>query len=129
HRSARDPPARLPAKLRDQHNRHCRMRPPPPWHHRAAVSANRRCPPSSLTACEFCPRWCFDSRKWSAFARDIAGLRQSGLRSEEHTSELQSRGHLVCRLLLEKKKKNHRKLPYAVREDVANRPRATSSCV
>src|SRR5690625_6680312 len=27
------------------------------------------------------------------------------LRSEEHTSELQSRGHLVCRLLLEKKNK------------------------
>src|SRR5437660_11724749 len=30
-------------------------------------------------------------------------LRQSLSRSEEHTSELQSRGHLVCRLLLEKK--------------------------
>src|SRR5690625_6104873 len=30
------------------------------------------------------------------------------LRSEEHTSELQSRGHLVCRLLLEKKKRNDR---------------------
>src|SRR2546422_5085300 len=29
------------------------------------------------------------------------------LRSEEHTSELQSRLHLVCRLLLEKKKKEH----------------------
>src|SRR5690625_6535002 len=28
-------------------------------------------------------------------------------RSEEHTSELQSRGHLVCRLLLEKKNKPH----------------------
>src|SRR5690625_5451536 len=28
-------------------------------------------------------------------------------RSEEHTSELQSRGHLVCRLLLEKKKHKH----------------------
>src|SRR5690625_6574725 len=28
-------------------------------------------------------------------------------RSEEHTSELQSRGHLVCRLLLEKKKLNN----------------------
>src|SRR5690625_6697579 len=27
-------------------------------------------------------------------------------RSEEHTSELQSRGHLVCRLLLEKKKRH-----------------------
>src|SRR5690625_1082783 len=33
--------------------------------------------------------WCFDCRS---------------ARSEEHTSELQSRGHLVCRLLLEKKK-------------------------
>src|SRR5690625_5445470 len=31
---------------------------------------------------------------------------QDNIRSEEHTSELQSRGHLVCRLLLEKKKKN-----------------------
>src|SRR5690625_6201864 len=36
-------------------------------------------------------------------ASDIAKLRLT-LRSEEHTSELQSRGHLVCRLLLEKKK-------------------------
>src|SRR5690625_6903098 len=31
-------------------------------------------------------------------------MRQVETRSEEHTSELQSRGHLVCRLLLEKKK-------------------------
>src|SRR2546422_4568853 len=31
-----------------------------------------------------------------------------GGRSEEHTSELQSRLHLVCRLLLEKKKKNRK---------------------
>src|SRR6266702_8958653 len=29
------------------------------------------------------------------------------MRSEEHTSELQSRGHVVCRLLLEKKKKKN----------------------
>src|SRR3989304_4940437 len=34
--------------------------------------------------------------------------RQCCTRSEEHTSELQSRLHLVCRLLLEKKKKNKR---------------------
>src|SRR2546422_2806024 len=34
---------------------------------------------------------------------------QNGGRSEEHTSELQSRLHLVCRLLLEKKKKKIRK--------------------
>src|SRR5690625_4448015 len=34
------------------------------------------------------------------------GIKKENLpRSEEHTSELQSRGHLVCRLLLEKKKK------------------------
>src|SRR5690625_6151507 len=32
-----------------------------------------------------------------------AGHRDPPVRSEEHTSELQSRGHLVCRLLLEKK--------------------------
>src|SRR5690554_7485093 len=36
---------------------------------------------------------------------DHCGKRcRSGARSEEHTSELQSRPHLVCRLLLEKKK-------------------------
>src|SRR2546422_6770685 len=34
-----------------------------------------------------------------------ADIRKSVNRSEEHTSELQSRLHLVCRLLLEKKKK------------------------
>src|SRR5690554_7395734 len=35
--------------------------------------------------------------------------REQALRSEEHTSELQSRPHLVCRLLLEKKKKKKRR--------------------
>src|SRR5207253_9636285 len=45
---------------------------------------------------------------------DVGRVRQDAAkigdaRSEEHTSELQSRGHLVCRLLLEKKKtKAHR---------------------
>src|SRR3712207_6871718 len=33
--------------------------------------------------------------------------RTATVRSEEHTSELQSRQYLVCRLLLEKKKKSH----------------------
>src|SRR5690625_6996959 len=37
---------------------------------------------------------------------DLVTLVNKLLRSEEHTSELQSRGHLVCRLLLEKKKRN-----------------------
>src|SRR5207253_4080965 len=35
---------------------------------------------------------------------DVVTHRFRDARSEEHTSELQSRGHLVCRLLLEKKK-------------------------
>src|SRR2546422_4610659 len=38
-------------------------------------------------------------------ARDAGYDVKTGKRSEEHTSELQSRLHLVCRLLLEKKKK------------------------
>src|SRR5207253_3657479 len=44
-------------------------------------------------------------QEWSGYARQLE-LAAENLRSEEHTSELQSRGHLVCRLLLEKKKKN-----------------------
>src|SRR5215813_4089067 len=53
----------------------------------------------------------FRSRKLTAFA--ILFLRLPNAcsavlaRSEEHTSELQSRPHLVCRLLLEKKKLDH----------------------
>src|SRR5690554_7789484 len=41
------------------------------------------------------------------FGRQVAELTKPEMRdrSEEHTSELQSRPHLVCRLLLEKKKK------------------------
>src|SRR5690625_7008563 len=49
----------------------------------------------------------------SAHAADVNGSMFStkhsstpSARSEEHTSELQSRGHLVCRLLLEKKNKD-----------------------
>src|SRR2546422_1019356 len=43
----------------------------------------------------------------SGIMRLVAAAQASG-RSEEHTSELQSRLHLVCRLLLEKKKKKNR---------------------
>src|SRR5687768_17701082 len=39
-----------------------------------------------------------------SYFNDYVGLRIINDRSEEHTSELQSRLHLVCRLLLEKKK-------------------------
>src|SRR5258708_21993964 len=40
----------------------------------------------------------------AVFDDRVHDLAVSGLRSEEHTSELQSPDHLVCRLLLEKKK-------------------------
>src|SRR2546427_2179268 len=42
---------------------------------------------------------CYDARC------EANGISPSGIRSEEHTSELQSQSNLVCRLLLEKKKK------------------------
>src|SRR6267143_6182912 len=41
--------------------------------------------------------------------RGVKALVTDGVRSEEHTSELQSQFHLVCRLLLEKKKKKKKK--------------------
>src|SRR5438270_10543260 len=46
---------------------------------------------------------CTDSPHLSPEGRDLARRRR--VRSEEHTSELQSQSNLVCRLLLEKKKK------------------------
>src|SRR2546422_7787814 len=45
-------------------------------------------------------------------------------RSEEHTSELQSRLHLVCRLLLEKKKKKQQEHEEAI-DGTENKQRAT----
>src|SRR2546422_2510135 len=44
--------------------------------------------------------------RWMTLVSSRSMVLRLSLRSEEHTSELQSRLHLVCRLLLEKKKKN-----------------------
>src|SRR5437660_5271721 len=46
---------------------------------------------------------------WARGDRSGSTRGRASARSEEHTSELQSRGHLVCRLLLEKKKKNKKR--------------------
>src|SRR5437764_14559407 len=46
-----------------------------------------------------------------ALGIDLVGVDLLPTRSEEHTSELQSSMYLVCRLLLEKKKKNTTSLP------------------
>src|SRR2546422_1767128 len=53
-------------------------------------------------------RWAGGQRTMASAPTDRISTRPSATRSEEHTSELQSRLHLVCRLLLEKKKKVHR---------------------
>src|SRR3989442_11766040 len=58
---------------------------------------------------------------WSnrTLAADAARFRRRKRRSEEHTSELQSRPHLVCRLLLEKKKTQR---PHSEAETAPGRP-------
>src|SRR2546428_2848350 len=54
------------------------------------------------------------ARKMEAVVlKNHVALTASILRSEEHTSELQSRSDLVCRLLLEKKKKRRLLDPYS----------------
>src|SRR2546422_6674764 len=58
------------------------------------------CPAWASRSCRF-SRW---PRGWNGGGADVAETE----RSEEHTSELQSRLHLVCRLLLEKKKRQVR---------------------
>src|SRR3712207_7585182 len=50
---------------------------------------------------DFWASWCGDCRRDMPA---VAAMSQKYFRSEEHTSELQSRQYLVCRLLLEKKK-------------------------
>src|SRR5690625_7022291 len=49
--------------------------------------------------------------RWEDFDGDKSNYHKGVKRSEEHTSELQSRGHLVCRLLLEKKNKTTPRVP------------------
>src|SRR5207253_11140278 len=64
------------------------------------ISPHERCPSR-------CPYWrtSAGTTSKSRGTRDGPGaIARTWSRSEEHTSELQSRGHLVCRLLLEKKK-------------------------
>src|SRR5687767_15538653 len=67
---------------------------------RTECPARRRSARSSSPASASAARW---RRAWR------------GARSEEHTSELQSLAYLVCRLLLEKKKKQEQELSYTKR--------------
>src|SRR5690625_411016 len=78
--------------------RRCRTRPP----HRAGRTA-----PFSALHLRFQAERQAHARPSVASTRSPARCRGKR-RSEEHTSELQSRGHLVCRLLLEKKKEKRK---------------------
>src|SRR5690625_7058220 len=87
-----------------------------------ASSSSREAPPvgsasgAGASGCDGVP----DPKRLPALREAMAASRASAapvrgpVRSEEHTSELQSRGHLVCRLLLEKKKKKEQR-------DIVNR--------
>src|SRR2546427_8573278 len=69
-------------------------------HHEAEVATYGRSQPSMLSSSTTPTFLGLDVHKNTISA---------GIRSEEHTSELQSQSNLVCRLLLEKKKKNKKK--------------------
>src|SRR5256885_13184188 len=60
---------------------------------------------STLKTSTFARKY-FPSVKWNSLPRERFTTLNPGLRSEEHTSELQSPCNLVCRLLLENKKSN-----------------------
>src|SRR5690554_7323203 len=81
-----------------------------------------------MKKCAYCGGPIIGKQKTAKFCSDICRLRayrvrhgisepfepkegKKQARSEEHTSELQSRPHLVCRLLLEKKKRGSRARP------------------
>src|SRR2546425_8099344 len=65
------------------------------------VGSLRACRPTMV----FSERWRASPAISSASARFLPSGHSQHTRSEEHTSELQSLAYLVCRLLLEKKKK------------------------
>src|SRR5258708_17178204 len=78
------------------------------WHSPAGASLRMLCPTCNVCA-ESTPA---PRAAWLLFSVDAVMVKPlpatATPRSEEHTSELQSPDHLVCRLLLEKKKnKNH----------------------
>src|SRR5439155_5595526 len=85
--------------------------PQAPFHSWATAAPHRACARRSASTCAAALTGTAANVDEDLFTRSIIGWAQptarplwrGSQRSEEHTSELQSRGHLVCRLLLEKK--------------------------
>src|SRR5439155_17740410 len=90
------------------------------------------CPNNGLAHFLLCQRWRRGKRIsiYNVIAGDL--LTETPVfvkrRSEEHTSELQSRGHLVCRLLLEKKKQTDARHLVLNTSSLQSRHRRWSEC-
>src|SRR5262245_65390879 len=95
------PPQTYPLSLHDALPISATPRRRPP---RGSPTRRGSCTATPPTRC--CSSSCARPRTARSTRRKAAGVRRAG-RSEEHTSELQSLRHLVCRLLLEKKKVQH----------------------
>src|SRR5205085_10745305 len=75
-------------------------------------SSTRTRTPAPSRKCSTRSTTCSNSARTSTRPTTTRRPRSTALpRSEEHTSELQSQSNLVCRLLLEKKKKKHKITP------------------
>src|SRR2546427_8665732 len=73
----------------------------------ASTSRSASSCPASPTSCSARPSF---RRMQGRTRRPVSKQSCAWCRSEEHTSELQSQSNLVCRLLLEKKKKKEKKI-------------------
>src|SRR5207253_6847338 len=99
--SSASPPALHPFPTRRSSDLAASRQRPRGWTGRRRTTPACWRPSSTRSQCKMRSRGGASRR---ACSRRCTFARSPSRRSEEHTSELQSRGHLVCRLLLEKKK-------------------------
>src|SRR5690606_40934395 len=82
----------------------------------AGISSWRASPSSCSSLWASSGPWCSSTASHSRWSKRVRSHSPCCGRSEEHTSELQSRENLVCRLLLEKKKKKQKKTQQCKKE-------------
>src|SRR5260221_7851409 len=110
----------MPTVLKPILTAYCTPRwPRPPKPSTATTSPYSAWAVSAISACNTPSRWV--SKRWASRAartrhRSPGSWASGALRSEEHTSELQSHSDLVCRLLLEKKKKKKKQEKHAIEQ-------------
>src|SRR2546430_8642174 len=74
---------------------------------RSVESCTPHTPPPTPSPLTLCHSSAYCSTEWHRVSGEGEKKTMRSIRSEEHTSELQSQSNLVCRLLLEKKKNNY----------------------